>query len=791
MKYLLYILFSFTFLPLSAQDLAQSLSTQLEEAASQTYMEKIYLHTNSQFLISGEVLYFKVYCVQASNYQASTLGRVAYIELINEANEPVFQSKVELHQGQGSGDFFIPSSLPSGNYTLIAYTKWMRNFEAEKVFQRNITLVNPFQSLENNQPIEASQELNIQFFPEGGQLVQGLENTLAFSVTDSQGKGIHFQGKIVDTAGNVVEEFTPFKPGLGKFTFTPQMGQKYQAIIIDSSEEFHFQEIPPIQARGLALRVNEQSESFALQLQSNFSNDSDEGCVLVYQNNTVFFSAPVRFNNPVESIQIDKKILPPGISTITIFNSLGQPLGERLIFYLPPNYPRLTTLIPSTSLKPRTAVSLDLSIENLPTSAKKAELSISVRKKEPTLGPSSSFRNYLLWHSEVKGQTESLPTYFQNPPASHRQVLDLVMLTQSRQPYAWQSLTQSTTSMPPTHLPDFRGELISGTLKRKDNQSSVADHLVFLSLPARDYQFYASKTDQNGRFYFNTKPIYEDRDMMIQVDNNEEGQYALKLDQDFWRNYTPFSPQRLFLDSTQRALIQNRSIQAQIENAYYTQKSDSIIKLKISKHFYQNPNQVYILEDYTRFPSVVDIIRENIGGVFIRKKKDGYHLSTEAGTVTGIGTSQDALVLLDGLPIADHDAITEYDQANIESIDLVNKRFLYGPLDAKGGVISFHTFKGDLEGFPLNPNLIQKKHLGMQAPKLYYSPVYDSPEAQASRIPDFRTQLYWNPSEQMPLEGSHTITFYTSDDTGNYELCIEGILDTGEPLYLKKSFEVK
>ncbi len=106
--------------------------------------EQIFVQTNSTFLVTGETLYFKIFCQQRKNNKPTMLSKVAYVELIDESGTPVFQTKVSLQKGSGHGDVFIPSTFSSGNYTLIAYTRWMRNFSMDSFFQNQIIIVNPF-----------------------------------------------------------------------------------------------------------------------------------------------------------------------------------------------------------------------------------------------------------------------------------------------------------------------------------------------------------------------------------------------------------------------------------------------------------------------------------------------------------------------------------------------------------------------------------------------------------------------------------------------------------------------
>lgn len=108
------------------------------------HQEKIYVHFNSSFLLSGETLYYKLYCLNSTNNTLSGLSKIAYVALIDTELNEVFKQKVILKYGLGEGDFFIPTSIKSGNYKIVAYTQWMRNIGDTTIFKEDISIVNPF-----------------------------------------------------------------------------------------------------------------------------------------------------------------------------------------------------------------------------------------------------------------------------------------------------------------------------------------------------------------------------------------------------------------------------------------------------------------------------------------------------------------------------------------------------------------------------------------------------------------------------------------------------------------------
>ena len=106
--------------------------------------ERILINFNSNLLISGEQFLYKVYCINSETNKLNSISKIAYIELIGSDKTVILKYKIRLSSGIGFGDFIIPTTIPSGNYKLIGYTQWMRNGGDTNFFQRDISIINPF-----------------------------------------------------------------------------------------------------------------------------------------------------------------------------------------------------------------------------------------------------------------------------------------------------------------------------------------------------------------------------------------------------------------------------------------------------------------------------------------------------------------------------------------------------------------------------------------------------------------------------------------------------------------------
>lgn len=111
---------------------------------TETMQEKIFLHLNTTTFVTGETLYFKIYCMNPVNNSTSLISKIGYVELIDSNKQVVSKSKIYLEKGIGEGNYFIPTTLSTGSYKLIAYTKWMLNSSSSNFEVIDLTIINPY-----------------------------------------------------------------------------------------------------------------------------------------------------------------------------------------------------------------------------------------------------------------------------------------------------------------------------------------------------------------------------------------------------------------------------------------------------------------------------------------------------------------------------------------------------------------------------------------------------------------------------------------------------------------------
>lgn len=142
LKYLLVITFLLSYQQIIFAQKNSSLS-ELNEI-DKNINESIFIATNTNSFLTGEKLFYKIFCIDKTTKKSSKFNKIAYFELIDSSKKSIFIHKLFLIDGCGSGDFFIPTTLESGVYKIVGYTKWMLNKDPDVYFNTDIYILNPY-----------------------------------------------------------------------------------------------------------------------------------------------------------------------------------------------------------------------------------------------------------------------------------------------------------------------------------------------------------------------------------------------------------------------------------------------------------------------------------------------------------------------------------------------------------------------------------------------------------------------------------------------------------------------
>jgi hypothetical protein len=340
------------------------------------------------------------------------------------------------------------------------------------------------------------------------------------------------------------------------------------------------------------------------------------------------------------------------------------------------------------------------------------------------------------------------------------------------------------------YLPELRGELIIGRVLSVDGDKPIENQMVAFTVPGTDYIFKMAKTNRKGRFFISIDEPYETANSIIQVVGPNKERHKIVLDAKVF-NSTELEPANdLELDPGIRDWLLERSIQLQIQNAYFNEGSLVVSEVGDSERFYGNVGRDYLLDDYTRFPSLKETFVEVVTFARIRRK-DGKEVLEVFDPYSpykeGPFSSREPLLLLDGMLVQDHDEVFGYSAHDIERIHVFPGPYRYGP-EVFWGIIDITSKKGDFKP-RLRGEYMKEFELESPLPnRRYSSPDYSSKGLQ--RIPDYRTELFWAPNVRVDSK-ELTQHFYTSDVPGTYQVILEGYTEEGGYVLARQYFKVK
>lgn len=750
--------------------------------------EKVFVHTDKSTYLSGEILWFKTYTVDASLHKPLNLSKVVYVEVLDGNQNAVLQAKISMKDGVGSGSLYIPVSINNGSYKLRAYTNWMKNFGPDYYFEKSIAIVNPLKS-PDIQTKETAGNYDVQFFPEGGSLVAGIASKVAFKATTPKGDYLSvYTGVVVDQHNDTVARFKPLKFGIGNFMFTPQGGNTYKAIIKTGSSILVNKELPAIAGKGYVMQLKDTGGP-QLEITVNEAGVSGgEVYLFAHTRQVVKVAERAGFSSGVASFTIDKTKLGEGISHITIFNASRQPVCERLYFKRPKQQLLIEALADQPQYAPRKKVSVNISSRDISGKQLPANLSMSVYRIDSLQHMDAvDIVNYLWLQSDLKGHIESPDYYFKNINAETEAALDNLMISQGWRRFQWNTvLSNNAPSF--NFLPEYTDHLIGAKVVNTASGSPAKDVVVYLSVPGKRVQLYASKSDSLGRLLFNTKQLFGPGEIIAQTNSERDTAYRIDILSPFSEQYSKYTTPQFSLTPAMQKAVEEHSLAMQVQNIYAANKIKQFYDPGVdSSGFYGKPYKSYLLDNYTRFTTMEEVLREYIREVNVVRSQKRYHIKVldDNGFLDG-----DPLVLLDDVPVFNIDKVIAIDPLKVKKLEVIRNRYYYGPT-VQEGILSYTTYKGDLGGVEIDPHAVILDYEGMQLQREFYSPVYDTDTAVKSRVPDFRSLLYWSPDVNTNSTGKALLSFYTSDQTGKYIGVIQGLTTDGDAGSQYFNFDVK
>ncbi len=725
--------------------------------------ETIYVHTDKDSYLAGEIVWFKIYTVDTKTSIPTKESSTIYIEIINKEGNAILKTKVQ-NEGNGSGSIAIPSHILNGVYNFVAYTLETKSQNTH--FSKTISIYNPTIQAERGSLKKPTSDLQV--FPEGGNLINQIPTRLGFKLVDSDGYGTKHTLKLINLRDGSEIKSESNHLGLGSFSFTPNMKDSYSITAVVNGKVVAECAMPNISQFGYNLSAISSGDYYKVNVKAT-KDLSLSGLYLTYLDKTGSIKrilSKITSENQIEA-NLPKSDLQSGTSVLTLFKENNVPVAERVLFSSSKNTLKIETKNLKNTYEKRSKVSLNIS-SFLEEAETKSTLSVAVRKLDDLSGlPQNNIISELLLKKNILGNIENPSWYFLDGNVKEKD-LENLLLTQ-----AWREIKEASEAEQRYHHIKLR-------FTSKESNKPIQNENVLLSIPGKSAQVFASTTNENGEALFYVKNLFGNVQIATKLASNHPANVELIPE-----NLAKSSFQ-LETKSADIELVNTYSINTQLQNNYWasTQNLFSVPSRTDSLSFYGTPDVQYELDAYTRFPTLNDVLKEFVKEVRVRRK-DNTSVFQIFNKQFQNFFENPPLILLDGVPLDNPSELIDYSALRIKRFEVVQSLFSLGDVQYQG-ILQFFTYDGDLKDFKLSPATTLLYYEGPQYNRTFYSPKYEVPN---SRKPDLRTLHYWTPNYNTASE--EEIVFFTSDIEGNYIIDIQGISKDGVPASKIVEYKVK
>ncbi len=615
-------------------------------------------------------------------------------------------------------------------------------------------------------------DFDLQFFPEGGDLLVGAAQTVAFKAIGTDGFGKDIEGNVYNDKDEFVAVIKSMHKGMGGFDLKPEAGRRYHAVVTSSDQVKKTVDLPVPKSKGLALKVWQRDSVLTYSISVGDSTDISEGLYLAVLSRGV----PLLCSPLTRTVgRLPLNVLPEGVVQLVLMNAKNEIFSQRMCFIRKQERPELNIETDKKSyiVRDRVGVSIDIAAEAGQELSGSFSVAVTddVQNAQDSVGQ-NNILSYLLLTSDLKGYIEDPAFYFNNVNRGTERMLDLLMMTQGWTRFNLPEVIRGELPELPYYLE--QGQAISGYVKNFWGKDALNAKLMV----------------------FSTNKIIET------VDADSNGYFM--LDGISFPDSTQFFVQALSKKG-------RRTVELQVEkeqflkpginfpyNVESIQEEDDFYKKFVKDYYYENGIKIYVLDeaivtrkqapkvysmydfaatygvDSAKLASMADLdmkqVFESIPGIRVDEVEK---------TVTRLSRSLVFIV---------NDLQEDYDYVmTLRPVDLLNISYIDG---AQAGVlIGDYAADGALV-ITTNPNFVNTKQrlnisvlsfLGYQKKAEFYMPKYevDSVRQALAKVSDERSTIYWNPDVRTDNAGKAEFSFYTSDSYGPYTVIIEGVLNDG------------
>ncbi|RVT74938.1 hypothetical protein EOD40_12250 [Flavobacterium sufflavum] len=792
---------------------------QAQDKKSISDIEKVYLHTDRSTYFVGEDLWYKAYNVRASNNLLFDNSNILYVELISPDSKIIARNKTKLEMGLGHGDFQLQDSLgvKPGVYQLRAYTNWNRNFGEDFVFKKNIEIIDVFESHDKTKtPQNISLEtkttkkgettqntFHIDFFPEGGSLLENVASVVGFKAVDINGNPIDIKGEIYDSDNELVTAFESVHDGMGKLQMLPTEAKKYYAKIKSSIGEEIKVELPNVLKQGYLL-------SFRTMKGRNIISISTNEAILVQNPNPLltvvckakgisYLETAQTLTETTLSFELPKDKTPEGISQITLFDCNNKPQSERLIFIEKEQDLDIQLLTDKPSYQPNEKAIVSVSSKSKTGAAKSASFSLSVTDMNRQVEEkdfNSNICSYFLMESDIRGKVYHPGYYFDKTNPKRLEHLDNLLLTQGWRDFVWKTMSKVEETNP---YKVEKGITISGRVKQLFADKPLVNNNITLALMSKKkHNIFNATTDSIGRFQFENL-LFSGKTNMYLNTRDEKGKFRGEIVLDSIELApipVKLKKELIVLPETNEVAenvfkkfiafgVKPENILKEVLVTATTKKKDDIVA---NYGNYGFADKSYIADEDTHlFINIYELIQQKIPGT----------ISDGGSSVRFTRYEEGPIFIVDGRRIYPDeqsswvDVINPSDVVKIDVITGAQATLFFGE-EGEKGIIAIYTKPNTGNKPKKDPfQSIKQEIEGFYTARVFYSPDPEKPDVELDKKAAVRNTIYWNPYVHPDKTGNTSLNYYNTKVETKVKVALEGITATGIPVVKNTYYTIK
>ena len=773
--------------------------------------EKAYLHFDNTSYYVGDTIWFKAYVTLAEKQVFSSISRPLYVELVDQAGHVTDKQIIKLSQGEGSGQFVLPQSMLSGYYEVRAYTRWMLAFSDPQYFSRTLPIYQLSHSdqLERSistyelspsmekRPEETREKLSLRFFPEGGQLVEGVTSQVAFKAESKNEGNLQLSGTLYTKEGQEITSFETLHDGMGAFEYTPSALPAIAKVNFQG-KKYEFT-LPKALPNGYVLKVDNNAGAISVTVSCNAATPQDTLAVFISHQGRphAYQLIHCQANEPQQFTVLSRK-LPAGVLQISLLNRAGNTLCDRFIFASP----RAPLQISPKGLKeiyaPYAPIRCELQLNNAIGEPMPGKLSVSIRDavRSDYMEYDNNIFTDLLLTSDLKGYIHQPGYYFTESSLRKQKELDILLMVHGWRKY---DMTQQIGISPfiPLQLPESQlvlyGQVKSTILKNKLKDIALS------VMVKRDAEIITGQTvtDENGHFSIPLEDFEGSMEAVIQtrkVGKERNKDASILIDRHFspatraygykelhpeWGNIAHWQQEAekfdsLYMDSIRR--VDGLYLLDEVEIKSKRRRQSTNMATKINEQsidaYYDIRQAVDQLRDNGKVVTTIPEVMEKLNPLFYWDRKDNsctyrqkpicYIMDNKILSSTEVNmmlTEIDGLasiIISKGTGGVDDEIIQNTKMSNSNDVDVSEldkySIFYLIPLP-RHDVLNKH----ETAALGTRQTVMQ----GYTPALEYYSPAYPDKELYMNKA-DKRRTLYWNPSVQTDENGKAVIECYNN-----------------------------